>query len=67
MLNKGYSLRGTLRNKHHADALTNGAYKAFDTRVQLVIVPDITVEGAFDKAVQGSWAIVLWDFIFKSL
>lgn len=54
LLNKGYSLRGTLRNNNHADALANGAYKAFNTRVQLAIVPDITVEGAFDEAVQGS-------------
>lgn len=53
LLKKGYTLRGTLRNYNHAQALVNGAYKDFRDRVQLVIVSDIIADGAFDKAVEG--------------
>lgn len=65
LLNKGYSLRGTLRNNDHAVALLNGAYKAFNARVQLAIVPDITAEPAFDEAVQGRRFISGGFFIFS--
>lgn len=43
-----------MRNIKNADALVNGAYKAFNERVQMAVVPDITVEGAFDEVVQGT-------------
>lgn len=48
-----------MRKIENADALVNGAYKAFNARVQLVVVPDITVEGAFDELVQGIKLIYL--------
>lgn len=48
-----------MRKIENADALVNGAYQAFNARVQLVVVPDITVEGAFDELVQGTKLIHL--------
>lgn len=55
-----------MRNIKNADALVNGAYKAFIARVQLVVVPDITVEGAFDELVQGIYILSLIHLIFFS-
>lgn len=55
LLKKGYTLRGTLRNEKNATALTNGAYKDFQGRVELQIVSDMTADGAFDEAVKGSF------------
>ena len=53
MLKKGYTLRGTSRSSHGADALLNGAYNMYKDRVQLVTILDMTVPGAFDEAVKG--------------
>ena len=63
LLKKGYTLRGTSRSTHSADALLKGAYKDYIDRVQMVSVPDMTVPGAFDEAVKGSLQIQLTDFI----
>lgn len=38
-----------MRNIENADALVNGAYQAFNARVQLIVVPDITAEGVLMK------------------
>lgn len=54
LLEKGYTLRGTLRNYNHADALVNGAYNSWRDRVQIVIVSNMIVDGAFDEAVKGN-------------
>ena len=54
LLKKGYTLRGTLRNKIHADALVNGAYSSWRDRVQIVVVSNIIAAGAFDEAVKGN-------------
>lgn len=53
-MEKGYTLRGTLRNYNHADALVNGAYKSWRERVQIVIVSNMIADGAFDEAVKGN-------------
>ena len=53
LLQKGYTLRGTSRSAHSADALLKGAYKNYVDRVQMVSVPDMTIPGAFDEAVKG--------------
>ena len=53
LLKKGYTLRGTSRSAHSADALLKGAYKDYIDRVQMVSVPDMTAPGAFDEAVKG--------------
>lgn len=53
LLKKGYTLRGTSRSSHGADALLDGAYKVYKDRVQLVTILDMTIPGAFDEAVKG--------------
>ena len=53
LLHKGYTVRGTSRAKHSADALINGAYKQYADRVQMCSVPVMTDGGAFDEAVRG--------------
>lgn len=53
LLKRGYKIRGTSRSKPSTEALLNGAYNEFASRVQMVAVPDMTVPGAFDEAVKG--------------
>jgi uncharacterized protein YbjT (DUF2867 family) len=53
-LKAGYRVRGTAREVSKVDAIK----KIFDSKygagkVEVVAVPDITVEGAFDEAVKG--------------
>ena len=54
LLEKGYVLRGTLRSPYSADALLKGAYEQYADRVQIVVVPDMTIPKAFDEAVKGA-------------
>ncbi|MCJ1479083.1 hypothetical protein MMC13_007767 [Lambiella insularis] len=58
LLKKGYTLRGTSRSSHSADALLRGAYKDHVDRVQMISVPDMTIPGAFDEAVKDVTAII---------
>ncbi|MCJ1307458.1 hypothetical protein MMC25_001104 [Agyrium rufum] len=58
ILEHGYILRGTVRSYDRAKALMEGGYKNFASRIEIVEVPDITVAGAFDKAVKGVHAII---------
>lgn len=53
LLKKGYTIRGTSRAKHSADALLDGAYKDYVDRVEMVSIPVMTEPGAFDEAVKG--------------
>lgn len=53
LLKNGYTIRGTTRSSHSADALAKGAYAEFRDQVQFVVVEDITIQGAFDEAVRG--------------
>jgi nucleoside-diphosphate-sugar epimerase len=53
ILSKGYNLRGTSRSLASTDLLVNGAYAAYASRIEILEVPDMTVPGAFDKAVEG--------------
>ncbi len=53
ILSKGYNLRGTSRSRASTDPLTSGAYAPYSSRIEILEVPDMTVPGAFDKAVQG--------------
>lgn len=48
----GYSVRGTVRSKSSAKGLLD-ALSEYASRIEIVEVPDITVEGAFDEAVKG--------------
>ncbi|MCJ1405848.1 hypothetical protein MMC11_009078 [Xylographa trunciseda] len=58
LLKKGYTLRGTSRSAHSADALLKGAYKDYVDRIQMMSVPDMTIPGAFDEAVKGVVAVI---------
>jgi len=57
ILSKGYNLRGTSRSIHSTDPLVNGALASYASRIEIVEVPDMTVPGAFDKAVKGMHGI----------
>lgn len=54
-LDAGYSVRGTVRRISSAKPLIEGPLKSFaeSGRFEVVEVPDITAEGAFDEAVKG--------------
>ncbi|KAL8957333.1 MAG: hypothetical protein Q9193_005367, partial [Seirophora villosa] len=63
LLKQGYRVRGTTRTVESAEALLKGAYSPFAHRVEIVQVPDITPEGAFDEAVKSSpvsFALTSW-------
>jgi nucleoside-diphosphate-sugar epimerase len=51
-LEKGYNVRGTVRSPSSAQNVKESHAKYGD-KLTFVIVPDITVEGAFDEAVKG--------------
>ncbi|KAA1471686.1 D-lactaldehyde dehydrogenase [Dentipellis sp. KUC8613] len=52
LLEKGYTVRGTIRSESKGAHLRK-IFKAYGDKLELVIVPDITQEGAFDEAVKG--------------
>jgi nucleoside-diphosphate-sugar epimerase len=54
ILAKGYTLRGTARSVSSSKRLLDGPYAQYRDRVEIVEVPDITAEGAFDEAVKGT-------------
>jgi nucleoside-diphosphate-sugar epimerase len=59
-LDQGYSVRGTVRKLESAKRLVEEALKDYaeSSRFEVVCVPDITVEGAFDEAVQGKEMLI---------
>ncbi|TFY58422.1 hypothetical protein EVG20_g8159 [Dentipellis fragilis] len=52
LLEKGYSVRGTVRSESKGMHLRS-LFAGFGDRFELIVVPDITAEGAFDEAVKG--------------
>lgn len=57
-LQAGFSVRGTVRNKTSPNVESllralSAPQKAGGGKVEIVEVPDITIKGAFDNAVQG--------------
>lgn len=50
LLERGYSVRGTVRTQEKADKLLQ-AHSAFKSKLDFVIVKDIAASGAFDEAV----------------
>jgi len=53
-LEAGYEVRGTAREVSKADAIKKALNSKYgEGRVEVVAVPDITIEGAFDEAVKG--------------
>ncbi|KAJ6538202.1 D-lactaldehyde dehydrogenase [Mycena vulgaris] len=57
LLDKGAFVRGTVRSAEKGKHLTR-LFEQYGHRFELVTVPDITMEGAFDKAVKGMTAIL---------
>ncbi|KAK0188281.1 D-lactaldehyde dehydrogenase [Armillaria mellea] len=51
LLERGIAVRGTVRNETKGKHL-KGLFSSYEDRFQLVEVPDIMADGAFDKAVQ---------------
>jgi len=56
-LEAGFSVRGTVRRFASGKALQE-VLAQYGSKLELVEVPDITIDGAFDKAVQGVTAIL---------
>ncbi|KAJ6568631.1 NAD(P)-binding protein [Mycena capillaripes] len=57
LLERGYFVRGTVRSAEKGKHLTR-LFEQYGDRFELVVVPDITKEGAFDEAVKGMTAIL---------
>lgn len=55
-LEAGYSVRGTVRSLSKS-AFLNDKFAHYGERFELVVVEDITKDGAFDEAVKGVDAI----------
>jgi NAD(P)-dependent dehydrogenase (short-subunit alcohol dehydrogenase family) len=58
-LDRGYKVRGTVRDLEKSSWLVEDVFKSFADNgdFELVVVPDLAVEGAFDDAVKGMSAI----------
>ncbi|KIY46821.1 NAD(P)-binding protein [Fistulina hepatica ATCC 64428] len=56
LLEKGYAVRGTVRSASKGKHLTD-MFKEYGDRFEVVVVEDITKEGAFDEAVKGVDAV----------
>ncbi|KAJ3526557.1 hypothetical protein NMY22_g10117 [Coprinellus aureogranulatus] len=52
LLEKGYAVRAAVRSAEKGRHLEE-YFKKYEGKLELVVVPDITVEGAFDEAVKG--------------
>jgi len=55
-LEAGYSVRGTVRSLSKSASLAD-TFSKYGDRFELVVVKDITKDGAFDEAVKGVDAI----------
>ncbi|KAF8917831.1 hypothetical protein CPB85DRAFT_1373979 [Mucidula mucida] len=56
LLERGYSVRGTVRRAEKGKHLYE-TFKSYGDKLEVVVVEDITKEGAFDEAVKGVDAI----------
>ncbi|KAK0199490.1 D-lactaldehyde dehydrogenase [Desarmillaria ectypa] len=56
LLERGYSVRGTVRSTEKGKHLLE-SFKGYGDKLEVVVVEDITKEGAFDEAVKGVDAI----------
>ena len=65
-LEAGYSVRGTVRSLSKSAFLTD-KFAHYGDRFELVVVEDITKDGAFDEAVKGVNAIAhtAFPFLYK--
>jgi nucleoside-diphosphate-sugar epimerase len=53
LLQRGYAVRGTIREARKAHRLVDGAYAVYGDRFELVVIPDMTADGSLDRAVVG--------------
>ncbi|KAL9622036.1 MAG: hypothetical protein Q9160_003535 [Pyrenula sp. 1 TL-2023] len=58
LLKKGFTVRGTSRSASAGPHLCRSAFKGFEENYEHFVVPDMTVEGAFDEAAQGVSGII---------
>ncbi|EAQ91618.1 hypothetical protein CHGG_03553 [Chaetomium globosum CBS 148.51] len=60
LLKRGFKVRGTVRDPAQSTWLLEGCFKPYaDTdAIELVSVPDMGVDGAYDKAIKGVSAII---------
>ncbi|PFH46935.1 hypothetical protein AMATHDRAFT_68786 [Amanita thiersii Skay4041] len=56
LLEQGYSVRGTVRSMAKGTYLTN-MFKQYGDKFEIIIVEDLTIDGAFNDAVKGIDAI----------
>ncbi|EAU83930.1 hypothetical protein CC1G_10335 [Coprinopsis cinerea okayama7 len=56
LLEEGYSVRGTVRAASKASHLKD-IFKSYGEKLEVVVVPDFTKEGAFDELIKGMDAI----------
>ncbi|KAG7448146.1 D-lactaldehyde dehydrogenase [Guyanagaster necrorhizus] len=56
LLERGYAVRGTVRSLVKGEHLKN-TFKSYSNQLEIVVVDDITKDGAFDEAVKGVDAI----------
>ncbi|KAF7975442.1 hypothetical protein HWV62_9579 [Athelia sp. TMB] len=56
LLENGYAVRGTVRSESKGCHLKE-IFKEYGDKLELIVVPDITTDGAFDEAVKGVDAI----------
>lgn len=54
LLRRGYLVRGTSRSASAERRLFKGPFRGYESSYIHFLVPDITVQGAFDDAVNGS-------------
>jgi nucleoside-diphosphate-sugar epimerase len=66
-LQRGFRVRGTVRDVNQSSWLVKGPFKSYveDGVFELVAVPDLAVEGAYDEAIKGVVAIVHIAYVTK--
>ena len=59
-LNRGFRVRGTVRDVQQCQWLFEGRFKTYaeNSAIELVPVPDLSIDGAYDEAIKGVAAIL---------
>ena len=53
ILQRGYAVRGIIRDAKKARRLMNDAYAKYGDRFELIVIPDMSIDGSLDEAVVG--------------
>jgi nucleoside-diphosphate-sugar epimerase len=56
LLERGYRVRGVVRSEAKGTHI-HKTFKPYSNNLEVVVVEDITVEGCFDKAIEGVAAV----------